>query len=168
MAWLTDDQNVVSIVNGGSRVQQLQSLALEIFASCATNSISLEMKWIPRDLNTVADCLSRIIDFDDYALNDDIFRMLDVRWGPHSVDRFACNYNTKLARFNSRFYQPGTEAVDAFTQDWKYENNWLVPPVSLIVRAVNHLKLCKAEGSIVVPVWKSSYFWTVLSQSFCA
>ena len=105
------------------------------------------MKWIPRDLNTVADCLSRIIDFDDYALNDDIFRMLDVRWGPHSVDRFACNYNTKLARFNSRFYQPGTEAVDAFTQD---ENNWLVPPVSLIVRVINYLKLCKAEGSIVM------------------
>ena len=103
MAWFTDNQNVVSIVNGRDRVEQLQSLALEIFASCATNSISLEMKWIPRDLNTVADCLSRIIDFDDYALNDDIFRMLDVRWGPHSVDRFACNYNTKLARFNSGF-----------------------------------------------------------------
>ena len=65
MAWFTDNQNVVSIVNGGSRVVELQSLA-----SCATNSISLEMKWIPRDLNTAADCLSRIIDFDDYALND--------------------------------------------------------------------------------------------------
>ena len=72
MAWFTDNQNVVSIVNGGSRVVELQSLALEIFASCATNSISLEMKWIPRDLNTVADCVSRIIDFDDYALNDNI------------------------------------------------------------------------------------------------
>ena len=114
------------------------------------------MKWIPRDLNTEADCLSRIIDFDDYALNDDIFRMLDVRWGPHSVDRFACNYNTELARFNSGFYQPGAEAVDAYIQDWKYEtDNWLVPAVSLIVRVINHLKLCKAEGSIVVPVWKS-------------
>ena len=76
----------------------------------------------------------------------------------HSVDRFACNYNTKLARFTSRFHQPGTEAVDAFTQDWKYENNRLVPPVSLIVRFINHLKLCKAEGSIVVPVRKSSFF----------
>ena len=90
MPWFTDNQNVVSIVNGGSRVEQLQSPALEIFSSCA-NSTSLEMKWIPRDLNTVADCLSRIIGFDDYALNYDIFRMLDVRWGPHSGDRFTCN-----------------------------------------------------------------------------
>ena len=115
------------------------------------------MKWIPRDLNTKADCLSRIIDFDDYTLNDDMFRMLDVRWGPHSVDRFACSYNTKLARFNPRFYRPGTEAVDAFTQDWEHENNWLLPPVSLIVRTINHLKQCRAEGSIAVPVWKTSY-----------
>ena len=118
MAWFTDNQNVVSIVSGGSRVKELQSLALEIFELCVTNCISLEMKWIPRDLNTKADCLSRIIDFDDYTLNDDMFRMLDVRWGPHSVDSFACSYNTKLARFNSRFYSPGTEAVDAYTQDW--------------------------------------------------
>ena len=80
--------------------------------------------------------------------------MLDVKWGPHSVDRFAC---LLLARFNSRLYQPGTEAVEAFTSDWKHENNWLLPPVSLIVRVINHLKLCKAEGSIVFLVWKSFY-----------
>ena len=89
--------------------------------------------------------------------------MLDFKWGPHSVDRFACSYNTKLPRFNSRFYQPGAEAVDAFTQDWGRENNWLVPPVSLIARVISHMRLCKAEGTIVVPVWKASYFWTILS-----
>ena len=83
--------------------------------------------------------------------------MLDVKWGSHSVDRFACCYKNKLARFNSRLYQPGTEAVDAFTSDWKHENNWLLPPVSLIVRVINHLKLCRAEGSIVFPVWKFFY-----------
>ena len=55
-------------------------------------------------------------------------------------------YNAKLSRFNSRFYQPGTEAVDAFLQDWEFENNWLLPPVSQIARAVNHLRLCKCGG----------------------
>ena len=74
MAWFTDNQNVVSVVSGGSRVKGLQSLALEIFKLCVTNCISLEMKWVPRDLNTKADCLSRITDFDDCALNDDMFR----------------------------------------------------------------------------------------------
>ena len=104
MACFADNQNVLSVLSGGSRVKELQSLALEMFALCVTNCILLEMKWIPRDLNAKADCLSKIIDFDDYALNDDMFRMLDVRWGPQSVDRFACSYNTRLARLNSRFF----------------------------------------------------------------
>ena len=44
------------------------------------------MKWIPRDLNSFADHLSAIFDFDDYTFNDDVFHILDVRWGPHTVD----------------------------------------------------------------------------------
>ena len=120
------------------------------------------MKWIPRDLNSFADHLSRIIDFDDYTINDDVSHILDVRWGPHTIDRFACSYNAKLSRFNSRFHQPGTEAVDAFLQDLEFENNWLLPPVSQIVRVVDHLRLCNAEGTLVIPMWKSSYFWVLL------
>ena len=80
------------------------------------------MKWILRDCNRQADSLSRIIDFDDYFINDDLFHMLDSKWGPHTVDRFACSYNAKLSRFNSRFYQLGDEAVDAFAQNWEGEN----------------------------------------------
>ena len=50
----------------------------------------------------------------NYALNDVIFQGIDNLWGPHTVDRFACNYNAKLPRFNSQFFQVGCEAVDAF------------------------------------------------------
>ena len=56
-------------------------------------------------------------------MHDDVFKQLDQLWGPHSIDRFASSYNAKLSRFNSRFLHPGTEAVDAFTQDWSSENN---------------------------------------------
>ena len=68
-----------------------------------SSGISLEMKWIPGDSNNQADSLSRIIDFDDYSINDDVFHMLYCKWWPHTVDRFACSYNAKLSRFNSRF-----------------------------------------------------------------
>ena len=67
--------------------------------------------------------ISRIIDFDDYSLNDDVFHMLDFRWGPHTIDRFACSYNAKLSCFNSRFFQTGSEAVDAVLQNWRFEDN---------------------------------------------
>ena len=50
------------------------------------------MKWVPRDLNSYADHLSRTIDFDDYTINDDVFQILDFRWRLHTIDTFACSY----------------------------------------------------------------------------
>ena len=138
-AWFIDNANVVTIVHSGSKVPELQDLALRIFNVCVSFGISLELKWIPRSSNIEADHLSRITDFDDYTLNGDVFHMLDLRWGPHTIDRFACSYNAKLSRFNSRFFfQPGTEAVDAFLQNWHFENNWILPPVSQIARVIAH------------------------------
>jgi hypothetical protein len=80
------------------------------------------------------------------------------------VDRVACTYNAKLPRFNSRFYQIGTEAVDAFTQNWGFNNNWLFPPNVLIPRVIRHLCECLADGTLLVPIWKSAVFWTMLCE----
>ena len=66
--------------------------------------------------------------------------------------------------FNSRFVQPGAEAVDTFTRDWSPENNWLVSPISLIGRVLKHTSDCKAVGTPVVPLWKSAYFWPLSSS----
>ena len=85
----------------------------------------------------------------------DIFHILDFRRGPHTIDRFTCSYNAKLSRFNSRFYQLkllGTEAVDAFLQNWHFENNWILPSVSKIAGVIAHLRVCKAEGTLVIPL----------------
>ena len=162
IAWFTDNQNVPSIINKGSRVPELQTLALKLFQICLQHLISLEVKWLPREANHPADTISKIVDFDDYTINDQVFGELDIKWGPHTVDRFACFYNTKLPRFNSRFYQIGTEGVDAFTQDWGYANNWLFPPTVLLPRAIRHLQACQAEATLIIPFWKSAIFWTLL------
>ena len=108
--------------------------------------------------------MSTTIDFDDYTIHNDVFRMLDCEWGPHTVDSFACSYNAKVLRYNSRFHQPGTEAVNAFTQNWDGENNWLLPPVSQISRVIAHAGACKAVRTLVIPMWKSSYFWLLLCE----
>ena len=31
-----------------------------------------------------------------------------------------------------------------------------------MVRVIAHLRVCKAEGTLVIPLWKSSYFWPLL------
>ncbi|CAC5425641.1 unnamed protein product [Mytilus coruscus] len=51
----TDNQNVVKIVQAGSMRSELQEIALKIFNLCILNCISLEVEWVPRELNTTAD-----------------------------------------------------------------------------------------------------------------
>ena len=162
--WYSDNQNVAYILLNGSRKADLQLLALQAFHICLQFGISMDPKWIPRDLNSRADLISKLIAFDDYELNDVIFQGLDEFWGPHTMDRFACTYNAKLPRFHSMFFQPGSKAVDAFCQDWSFNNNWLCPPVCLIARVIQHLELCQSRGTLIVPLWKSSFFWNSCSK----
>ena len=105
------------------------------------------------------------MDYDNWSLSRDTFRELHALWGPHTIDRFASYYNTQLPRFNSRFWNPGSEGVDAFTCDWSIENNWLCPPIYLIPRAVQHARNCRASGTLVVPEWVSAPFWPMLFPS---
>ena len=76
------------------------------------------MEWILRFRNDRADYLSRIFDADDWGLSPLSFHRIDQAWGPHSIDRFANHLNAKLPRFNSRFWNPGAEGIDAFVMDW--------------------------------------------------
>ena len=44
---------------------------------------------MPRSSNEQADYLSRIVDIDDWFVSARIFRFLDLKWSPHSIDGFA-------------------------------------------------------------------------------
>ena len=106
---------------------------------------------MPRELNQRADLLNRIVDYDDWYLNPAVFGWLDVMWGPHTVDRFANYDNHQLLRINSRYWNLGSEALDAFTVDWSTENNWWCPPVNIVPRVVAHAQMCAAYGTLSVP-----------------
>ena len=45
--------------------KELQVIALEIFSVCISKSIHLEVEWIPRTENSLADYYSRMEDYDD-------------------------------------------------------------------------------------------------------
>jgi len=120
--WFTDSQNCVRIVTSGSMKTDFHNMAYTIFNTCV-NYITLDVQWIPREENNQADYISKLVDFDDWGVNTAIFEFIDSMWGPHTIDRFADCYNTKLRRSNSRYWNPGTEAVDGFVYDWSEENN---------------------------------------------
>ena len=78
-------------------------------------------------------------------ISEELFHTLNDLWGPYSIDCFACYYNTKLPRVFSRFWNPDTSGVDAFSQNWSGENCLLVPPVTLIPSVLKHIYWCKGN-----------------------
>ena len=160
--WFTDNQSVKHIVMHGSKRLHLQDGAFSIFETCMNFSLKLDVEWIPRGDNERADHISRIIDVDDWKIDPALFAYLDALWGPHSVDCFAAHYNSQIPRFFSHFWNPGAEAVDAFTASWQGEVCWWVPPLHLVARVIRHAQVCSAVGTLVIPAWKSAPFWPLV------
>ena len=162
--WFSDNQAALHIVTNGSRKKHLQYLAVRIFKLCLLNGISIILRWIPRCQNELADFIRLLIMMTGTSLLN--FSNISINYrGPHTIDRFADFRNRKISRYNSRFWNPGCEAVDAFSQNWSGENNWLVPPVYLIASTVRHLLASKAPGTLIAPAWPSAPFWPLLYKS---
>ena len=92
-----------------------------------TNNINIRARYIRSAANVWADKLSRETDMDDWQLNPRIFTYLDSMWGPHSIDRFATQGNSHLPRYNSRWRDPTSEAVDCLhlpDKLWTSETKW--------------------------------------------
>lgn len=165
VSWSTDNYAATIIVLKGSNKMHLQSLAVNIYELCTKLNIRLKVNWVPREMNTEADRLSKYVDIDDWQITNPFFKDLDEKWGPHTIDRFASFENSKLHRFNSKFYSPNTEGVDAFSCSWENENNLFVPPVKLIPRVLKKIFNVPTVGTLVIPLWKSQCFWSMLKST---
>ena len=73
--WFTDNQTVPSIVHSGSMKEHLHILALNIFQTTKDNKIEIKVEWIPCTQNERADYLSKIVDYDDWTVKGDYFRL---------------------------------------------------------------------------------------------
>ena len=124
----------------------------------------MSVGWIPRTLNERAYHLSRCKDSDDWEIADWVFEKLGQKWGNFTIDRFASSYK-KCRRFNSRWWVPGMEGVDDFSQKWiKPENNLLVPPPRLVLLTIQKLEADKGQGTLIIPDWPSAPFYPVIAK----
>ena len=157
--WFTDNSNVSRIIKHGSVKPDLHAIALEIFQLCRAHDIIIIQEWLPRNENKVAHKISKIQDYDDWSVDNVSFSIVDSLCWPHTVDRFASPHNRKLEVFNARFWCRDATGVDAFAQDWGSDNNYLCPPVCLIVQTVKRMELSTAVGTLIIPRWPSAHFW---------
>jgi len=158
----TDSQSSVRIVEVGSVQFSLHTLAIIVFFNFVFGITELSVQWISRSLNQKADSVSKFTDIDDWQITSEFFGLLEQYWGPHTIDFFANFYNTKIERFFSKFWNPGTAGLDAFFQSWQNENCLLVPPFTLVCETLRHMNRDSAVGTLVIPDWPSSAFWPLL------
>lgn len=81
----TDNQNAVRIIEVGSMKSDLHNVAFAIFKMCMLSRICLEVCWIPRNENVIADFFSKMYDADDWGIDDIIFKLLNRNLGPFTV-----------------------------------------------------------------------------------
>ena len=143
------------INNKGGPVPTLSNLAIAVWGVAADNGILISCKHIAGVDNTIADTLSRTPDLHNWMLHPNLFQLLEHRWGPHTIDRFATFQNSQLPRFNSRFWEPLSEAVDALAQNWQGENNFVNPPWALIPQIIDKIVKEQAMATLIAPIWPS-------------
>jgi hypothetical protein len=162
----TDSLNCQIICTKGSSKPKLQAYASLISDVLDSQQISVNVVWIPRDLNMVADFISNSIDFADYEIVPDQFEHIchELQMYP-DIDLFANSYNAKCHDFFSVSFEPGSIGVDAFKYDWSvFQLGWIFVQPSLIGRALLYAERCKAHIVILIPQWKSSYFYPMIQN----
>jgi hypothetical protein len=120
-----------------------------------TNNINLRARYITSAAKVWADKISRHLDSDDdWRLDPVIFVELHLRFGQHSIHRFASALKTLLPRYNAGWKDPTCEAVDALhlpDDEWCRENNRCNPPWPLLPNLVQKLRQSGAAATIVAP-----------------
>ena len=72
----SDNSNAALILEKGSPKPRLQFYASAISDICVENNIKLRPVWITRDLNNVADLLSKTLQWDDYQVTVEFFQLI--------------------------------------------------------------------------------------------
>ena len=128
------------------------------------NDIELTVRYIRSEANVWADALSRERDTEEWKLNPVVFNLLQRKYGPHTVDRFASHLSAQLPRYNSRWMDPQSEGVDALLRSWKGENNYVNPPWSLLDQVAQKLEECPVPCTVVAPHWPAKDWHVCLSN----
>lgn len=162
-----DNTSAISYIYraGGVQFPHLSELSRSIWEWCQKRNLWLFASYIASPENVEADAASRITNIDtEWEIKHRIFQQVNKKFGPFTLDAFASNLNKKCLRYCSRYPQPDTFAVDAFTIPWQNEKIYSFPPFSLILRIINKIMIDKAEVTLIAPYWPTQP-WFPLFQA---
>jgi len=163
-----DTQSVIGVLTHlTSKSPTMMCELRKLFFLIDTHDIRIRTRYIRSAASVWADNLSRVTDNSDWQLAPRVFRHLDKQWGSHYVDRFASQSNAHLPRYNSKWRDGTSEAVDSLhlsDELWRKENNWCNPPWELLDDLAAKLRQSGAAATVVVPHWPRKPWFHLLSE----
>ena len=160
-----DNTTAVSYINaqGGVVSEKCNQIAVEIWQWAIDRDIWLSATHIPGKLNKEADQASRVFnDRTEWMLNPKVFSDVSAILGRPDIDLFASRLNKQLNLFVSWHPDPEASHIDAFTLSWAGKFNYIFPPFSLINQCLQKLALEQAKALVIVPVWPTQVWFTLL------
>lgn len=153
----SDNSTSVSYLNrmGGTHSSSLCSLSLKIWSLIHELGADIQAVHIAGTSNQKADFFSRA-DFSchEYSLSQSTFDdLLDNLHISLEVDVFASRLNYKLPCYFSRYFDPYSSSVNAFSSSWP-RSVYMFPPINLIGKTLS--KFCQEKvdiGILVTPAW---------------
>lgn len=121
--------------------------------------------YIPSKENTEADRESRVKNVDtEWELNQKVFENIIIHYKVPKIDLFASRTNAKCKLYCSWHRDPGTQLVNAFTQDWSKWYFYAFPPFALILKTLKKINIDKATGILIVPEWPTQPWFSVYTS----
>ena len=162
IVYVTDSISCHIIMGKGSKKRNLHLLASACRGLARATNTKLHTAWVPREYNQKADDISKLVDFDDWFLSQEMFQKAERLCGERfTVDAFADNRNTKVDRFFSKHWCPGSAGVDGLAQDWRGEVVLAVPPPPLLLQTVLKFQEDKSKGVLIFPECSSGLIGSV-------
>ena len=150
-------------------IKILDVIARNTWDLAIRNNINLQAKHLRGIFNYEADRLSRLPAQYEWHIHRDLFKFIDKMFGPHTVDRFGSILIRQLPRYNSLYWDPETEGVDALSQsNWQSEINFVNPPFRLLPKVIDHVCATNAEATVVAPYWPAkTWFYKLKKIAIC-
>ena len=151
---LSDNVTTVSyLVCMGEPSKQISDIAMCIWSFSIENIISISSKHLPGIENEAADRLSRVKCQYEWRLHHKVFKLLEFKWGPFTVDRFASLSSAQIPTYNSWYLDPMTSGVDAFSQNWANRHNFINALLRLMSKVLDKIVVDKAVATIISLAW---------------
>lgn len=130
------------------------------------NNIWLTCLHIPGVSNLAEEQLHKFQGELEWSLNSDMFSKICQLWVEPSIDIFATRLNAKVLQFCC--WNPDLDAkfIDCYTINWSDFNSvYIFCPFSLLGRSVQKIRMDRARGIVIAPIWPNRQWFTALMKT---